>query len=502
MDILTDYNKSRQCINLESLCHAPDVSMYFGRDGHVSACCYNRVSSFGKYPEQSIEEIWNSTTRINMRDSLKRNEFPTGCDSCGKNFYARNFSGFIAQGFDQDARPLPNTGLLARLKNFWKPEKSEQWPLRLEFELSNTCNLECAMCTGFLSSSIRANRDKLPPLPKIYDDNFVNQLLPFLPYLKKTRFFGGEPFLIDIYYKIWNHLIELNPNCIVSITTNGTVYNEKVKRILENLNCEIVVSLDSVTKSTYEVIRKNAKLEQTLSNLEALSEICRRKNISLSIAICPMVINCREMPELVSFANQMGIGVNFNTVFHPPDQSIKSLGYDVQKQLLDLYRNFNSSPRNEIESANQKALEDLCCIIESWMSSSLSRTPLQQRCADLFASQNESDAVSLLLSDLAGLNTSFDDDFSANDSEKSVDEFKAYLQAIWKVGDKLKLEGYLYDVNYDNNELLLLLDSLDNKVGLDQAHRVYIQVRTYAHDALIACGRFSASSLVEMFVSR
>jgi hypothetical protein len=41
-------------------------------------------------------------------------------------------------------------------------------------------------------------------------------------------FLGGEPFLI-----------ELNPDCNVSITTNGTVFTEKVKRVLQKLNCQI-----------------------------------------------------------------------------------------------------------------------------------------------------------------------------------------------------------------------------------------------------------------------
>jgi molybdenum cofactor biosynthesis enzyme MoaA len=64
-------------------------------------------------------------------------------------------------------------------------------------------------------------------------------------------------------------LIERNPKCVVSITTNGTVYTRKVRRVKEKLNCEVIVSLDSVTKATYKSIRKNASPERTLRNLQA-----------------------------------------------------------------------------------------------------------------------------------------------------------------------------------------------------------------------------------------
>ncbi len=57
-DILNDYNASRQCVDKGSICHAPENSMYFGRDGLVSACCYSRSNPMGSYPGQSIEDIW------------------------------------------------------------------------------------------------------------------------------------------------------------------------------------------------------------------------------------------------------------------------------------------------------------------------------------------------------------------------------------------------------------------------------------------------------------
>jgi MoaA/NifB/PqqE/SkfB family radical SAM enzyme len=73
----------------------------------------------------------------------------------------------------------------------------------MELEIENTCNLECVMCIGELSSAIRKNRDKLPPIKSPYNEAFVEQLEEFIPHLKELRFNGGEPFLINSVFRIF-----------------------------------------------------------------------------------------------------------------------------------------------------------------------------------------------------------------------------------------------------------------------------------------------------------
>ena len=139
-----------------------------------------------------------------MRDAVRRNELPGGCDLCAAELYARNFKNLLARQFDENVRPPAPAGLLSRVSSLWKTKQETQYPLRMDFELSNKCNLECAMCSGYFSSTIRANREQLPPLPMVYDQAFVEQLLPFLPHLTNAKFLGGEPFLVDIYYETGN----------------------------------------------------------------------------------------------------------------------------------------------------------------------------------------------------------------------------------------------------------------------------------------------------------
>ena len=111
------------------------------------------------------------------------------------------------------------------------PATGELWPANLEFNLANTCNLECLMCRGELSSAIRARRDRLPPLPRVYNDTFFADLRKYLQRARCLQFLGGEPFLIQEHFRVWEMLIEDGLKPEVQITTNGTQWNARVERV-------------------------------------------------------------------------------------------------------------------------------------------------------------------------------------------------------------------------------------------------------------------------------
>lgn len=376
--IIAEYNAVRRCTDKGTLCHAPESSMYFGRDGTVSACCYSRSAPLGSYPAQTITEIWEGAQANGMRAALRKSILPAGCELCADKLLARNFSQLIAPTFDALARPPASDTVLARINHRLFPRKAQRWPLRMEFELSNKCNLACAMCSGFFSSTIRATREKLPALPEVYDDAFVEQLRPFLPHLWQAKFLGGEPFLIDVYYKIWDVLMDVNPACDISITTNGTVFNKTVKRVLERLNCQVIISLDSVHQPTYEQIRVNAKMERTLENVDAIMEINRRKNKPLVIAVCPMASNWREIPDLVQFANARGAGVFFNMVVFPLEHSLQALPRETKKEIAEYFRSACGAPTNALARDNYGALLDLSRQVDHWSHPPLGSEPLAE----------------------------------------------------------------------------------------------------------------------------
>lgn len=336
-EIFAEYNASRNPADRGSLCHAPSVNLNFDQLGFATACCYNRKYVLGTYPAKSIQQIWEGARTVAMRELLKEGDLSKGCDLCEHQLQARNFAGLRARAFDGADR-------MAGAKPSPVP-----MPRIMEFEISNVCNLECIMCNGFFSSSIRRNREKLEPMKNVYDDAFVEQLRPFLPYLMVARFLGGEPFLNPVYYKIWEAIIEINPGIDSVITTNATILNQKGRDLIWKLKPGIVVSCDALDKETYESIRVNAEFETFMENVGEFLRLSRSTGKAMAMAVCPMTKNWTSMPDILRFCNDQGACIGFNTVVWPPELSLRSF---PRKKLLHVLKFLEEGCAPELKDAD------------------------------------------------------------------------------------------------------------------------------------------------------
>ncbi|MBL8754404.1 MAG: radical SAM protein [Planctomycetes bacterium] len=336
---IADYEKSRpemQDKPFRSSCYAPYTSLYFNTNGDVIACCKNTTYVLGNVGEESLEQIWRGKKANAMRRALQDYKFGLGCDFCEWQIQGGQYDQVYARVFDE----LPVKGIEA------------EWPARMEFTVSNTCNLACVMCYGVLSSTIRAHREKLPPLPKVYDDRFFADLRKFLPHLKDAKFFGGEPFLAQENYRIWDMMIEDGIVFPCHVTTNGTQWNKKVERILEALPCSISVSMDGVTKATVESIRVNADFETVRANVEKFLAYTRRRGTGISFTYCLMRQNWHEFGEYLRFGEERGVRVFINTVINPDDCSLYTLPpeelRDIARRMeeMDAREGYSKMPRN------------------------------------------------------------------------------------------------------------------------------------------------------------
>jgi MoaA/NifB/PqqE/SkfB family radical SAM enzyme len=346
-DKITAYNNQRLIKNASSLCFAPYVNLYFGRSGKIYCCCHNRDHFVGEYPKDSISEIWNGKRIANLRNHLKSNNLSLGCQHCQYDMDMCNYNQVAANHFDK----LPPLDI---------------YPRMMEFELDSTCNLECEMCNGELSSAIRKNRDKLPPIASKYDRNFVDQLKPFLPHLLETRFSGGEPFLIPLYFQIWDELIKVNPNCLISIQTNGTVLNKKLVSYLEKGRFEIGISLDSTKKKTFEEIRRNAKFETVMSNVRYFSQYCQSKKTTFRLSICVMRNNWENLPDYIDLCNQLDAYACFHRVTVPSNLSLFSLSSGKINEVLEYLSKFQWNPKNHLERVNANHYNEYLTLVKKW----------------------------------------------------------------------------------------------------------------------------------------
>jgi len=364
LDIQTidKYNKQRMFGPRKRLCYAPYSSIFFSRAGYMSPCYATYQDTSDRWPETSIDDAWFKGELSKIREHMSENDLDYACTFCKPLFLSHNFGSLLPNKYES--------------YSFCK----SKFPQIMEFELSNRCNLECIMCDGNLSSTIRKNRDKLPSLREVYDESFVTELEPFIPYLKMAEFTGGDPFLIPIYYDIWKMIHKINPQCQILITTNASTMSPRIEKMLEQYsNLHFNISIDSLNPEHYEKIRVHASYERVLQNIITFINYCHKHKNSCNLLVCPMTINCRDFQELIKFANTNNICVHYHTVVKPENLSLK---YQTPEYLDDLISHMEKyQPREDtiMQRKNAANYYSLLKLIKTWCSENKDKLLQEER---------------------------------------------------------------------------------------------------------------------------
>jgi len=313
---LRAYDRGRATQDRRSICNAPFNNLYFRADGAVAPCWlqFHNRSPHWSPGGPTIREIWDGAQLRDLRDRLVARDLRGPCTTCRHEIETGN-------------RPLAAA--------YDEIDRRERWPSMFELELSNHCNLECVMCSGMLSSRIRANREHLPPLEVPYDETFVDQLEEFLPHLQELRVNGGEPLLQPLVYVLLDRVAELRPDLKVTIATNGTVLNSKVERLLERCNIHLNVSIDSLVPERYESIRVHARFDVLMRNVERYIAYTRETDRILCIMVNPMRSNWEELPGYVHWCNERDVHLWFNTIRYPEHLALHPLPSAELRRIRD-----------------------------------------------------------------------------------------------------------------------------------------------------------------------
>ncbi len=349
--ILTEYNEQRLCGPRPLVCYAPFTALYLGMDGEVSPCCYNRYKKeylLGKYPGNSLHDIWFGKQLQKIREHIQANDLNFGCDFCREDMESGNYRAVKSSLYD-----------FTRLNE-------HKYPSRMDFELDNTCNLECIMCEPKYSSSIQKKQHKKNETAVPYGQDFLSQLAEFIPHLDYCCFLGGEPFLIDIYYDIWETLTARNPDCSIIVQTNGTVLNDRVRKLLDRGKFTLSVSLDALNKQTYEKIRTGARFETILKNLEYFKEYSKRKKTQLYITACLMQQNWQEFAGLVEYCNTGNILLSFHKVIALENCSLQDLDSATLKSISENYAKVELPELTKIQGLNKISGQNMINYVQEW----------------------------------------------------------------------------------------------------------------------------------------
>ncbi|QXC62926.1 hypothetical protein KSP35_09150 [Aquihabitans sp. G128] len=307
-------------------CFAPGSALYLRPDGLVMTCCggwhlLGRVSGPGR---RSLREIWDGPERAELQAALAAGSYELGCFAC-----------------KVEMDHAPGGGSLAREFDRYGPEE-RRFPAMIDFALSDRCNLQCVQCSGTFSSSIRRHREGRPPLPAAYDERFFDELDEFLPHLERAQFKGGEPFLMRESRTVWDRMLARGLAPEISITTNGTIWNDKVERYTEDLGFDVIVSVDAVDPASLEAIRVGVDAERLWANIARFRRATARTGHSLVLSFCLMSINWQQLAPFLQACDRVGADPDVIWVGGPGNFSLLTV---PRADLLDVLAGMERTDR-------------------------------------------------------------------------------------------------------------------------------------------------------------
>ena len=281
---------------VDSACVAPWVSLEFDPAGWVYACCASGLYPLGRIGEQPLRELWGGERALVFRESLQRWDLTVACGPCRWHLEHGRMDP-VAAVYDRYPVSSP------------EPDR----PYSMLFALSNRCNLGCVMCTPELSSTLR-HEAGLPALPSPYDDEFFEDLAPFLDGLGLAKFVGGEPFLAPEHRRVWQLMDQLASPPSMQVTTNGTIWTDRVEWLLGRFEVDISISIDAATAPTYEAIRRGGNHRELLENVERFQRACDERGTELHVSYCLMDNNTHELGDFLAWAERFRIPASVNLV--------------------------------------------------------------------------------------------------------------------------------------------------------------------------------------------
>ena len=152
---------------------------------------------------------------------------------------------------------------------------SAEFPSQIIADITEVCNLACIHCPHpeFKESAHYGARYLDLALHRKMVDEVRRHGKGHTQYIRHTS--EGEPLINPLCYDMLEYAVE-NSGVLVTLTTNGTILNEKrVRKLLASGLHMIDVSIDAYTQETYAKIRVNGDLRVTRANVQRLIQLAR-----------------------------------------------------------------------------------------------------------------------------------------------------------------------------------------------------------------------------------
>ena len=167
-------------------------------------------------------------------------------------------------------------------------------------EPTNICNLRCPLCPSFKSNRVKGKMS-------LNDFKIIVQKLPL-----STRtvhlYLSGEPLINDECFKMISILKEKNLN--TSMSTNGTLLEQKIDEILDSQLSELIIGLDGATEKTYKKYRIGGNFSKVIANIRLLTKEKQKRKLHHPTIVLQFIVmkhTEKEVGQIKRLARQLEV---------------------------------------------------------------------------------------------------------------------------------------------------------------------------------------------------
>jgi hypothetical protein len=268
-------------------------SIHLDVNDQVSPCCFY-------YPKPQATSNVLTFYRDNFQIDRQSLDWPAGCKYC--------------QVSETQSSRSPRTEFTGRVRSWGTPDSTENIQ-SLSLFLGNKCNLHCATCDSKYSTGWIKIADHFgvnQSLSVSIDLNKIDELLPALGDLRELSIMGGEPVYMNELDAVIDRLdIDLS-NCVLRISTNGTIRPslDKIERWRRFKEINVAFSIDGVGPS-FEYLRHPGQWNDLVENIAHYRTLPIKTRLSMFSTVS--MANVYDIDQLAEWGvKNFGLGVNFN----------------------------------------------------------------------------------------------------------------------------------------------------------------------------------------------
>ena len=352
-----------------TICPWPWTTIHVATNSHLSHCCEARDFPISAQ-DTSLQDFWNSKEIQNVRATMLTGKWHDSCLICKKReknnikskrqmaLYKADTSGWHGYTTEQIKK------LILKGTRVTEPIK------QIDIRFGTTCNLSCRMCGPWSSSMwaqiVDENKEAFEEIgwnDPVYQSKmsiksqksrwwqqkkFLNSLIDACGGLHSLNITGGEPTLIP---ELVDVLKQVNKDCLIQLTTNGTLFNKKLYNELSKFkNTWFVLSINGVG-DTYNYIRHPGDWNTVNSNVPKFKDYVKE----ISVETATTIFNILDIANIWEWAykNELDI-LHPNWVSEPQwtsvyaiPENVKSIAMvkvsKVRKEFEELRENFTSA---------------------------------------------------------------------------------------------------------------------------------------------------------------